>query len=96
MCACGFSVYVSCFIALLVVFFVNMSYCIRNTSLFGPSTCFISAPCKGAARAEAKTRVTFLNDASQLTDCVRGTIVLDLPPKQPPEMVEKHAYESIL
>eukprot|EP00931_Biecheleriopsis_adriatica_P025900 TRINITY_DN15811_c0_g1_i2.p1 TRINITY_DN15811_c0_g1~~TRINITY_DN15811_c0_g1_i2.p1 ORF type:complete len:973 (-),score=125.92 TRINITY_DN15811_c0_g1_i2:366-2930(-) len=68
---------------------------IRDEAFFGQSTRFFAAPRKGMARAEAKTRVSFLHDASQLTDCVRGTLILDLPVKQSPQDVARHVYEVI-
>eukprot|EP00746_Dinoflagellata_sp_MGD_P090313 gnl/MRDRNA2_/MRDRNA2_35657_c0_seq1.p1 gnl/MRDRNA2_/MRDRNA2_35657_c0~~gnl/MRDRNA2_/MRDRNA2_35657_c0_seq1.p1 ORF type:complete len:891 (-),score=177.29 gnl/MRDRNA2_/MRDRNA2_35657_c0_seq1:60-2732(-) len=52
---------------------------IKEKELLGPETKFLAVPIKGYGRAEAKTRVSYLNDASQLTDVVRGTIMLDLP-----------------
>merc|ERR1712196_518470 len=70
---------------------------IRKRGDFGPGTYFLAAPVKGRQRAEAKTRVKYLNDASQLTDTVRGTLVLDLPEfaVENPEVVCQNTYDVL-
>eukprot|EP00746_Dinoflagellata_sp_MGD_P144748 gnl/MRDRNA2_/MRDRNA2_77448_c0_seq3.p1 gnl/MRDRNA2_/MRDRNA2_77448_c0~~gnl/MRDRNA2_/MRDRNA2_77448_c0_seq3.p1 ORF type:complete len:839 (-),score=186.91 gnl/MRDRNA2_/MRDRNA2_77448_c0_seq3:334-2850(-) len=69
---------------------------VNETGNFGPGTHFIAAPRKGKTRAEAKVVVGYLGDASQLTDAVRGTLVMDLPAdSEESSQVAENVYKVI-